>query len=205
MKDVFGGSAKKGALPQGNKLERVMQQLKELARRQAMKPGAQEGSSAEGKAAAGSETVADDGRFSAEKQQMIAASEAVIRPVLKMFGVDYDALIRMDGKSPYAMAVAAKPDVLQGVMGAENPVLAALQVATGYQPYAEFETKYGREPGEIKEKIRAEVLAEDEAQGTGPGARGGREQQSLVFSQRYAPGRAAAPMKKTGLNEVFGK
>lgn len=195
MKEIFG---RKGAgAPEGGKLETVMARLKDLAQRR--NAAAQGDSSAVGKAAVGRETVADDGKISADKQQVIAASEAVVRPVLKMFGVDYDALIRMDGKSPYALAVDSQPDVLQGVLGAENPVLAALQVATGYQPYAEFSARYGKEPAEIKQNIRAEVLAED-GEEKEPMPAGG-----LVFSQRYGGGRTAKEVERGGLERVFGK
>ncbi|PIZ30481.1 MAG: hypothetical protein COY40_04605 [Alphaproteobacteria bacterium CG_4_10_14_0_8_um_filter_53_9] len=214
MKDMLKeGRVGKAALPKGNKLERVMEVLREIAGKQAaagpqpagrMVPA---GAPATGGAAMGgaappvltAETIADDGDVSAEKAATIATTEAVLRPALHVFGIDYDALIKMDGASPYAQAVAAKPGVLQEVLSSDNPVLSALKVAEDYKPYAEFAAAYGTEPSAIKEKIAAEALAH-EAKAAAPQPKG----KGVVFSSRYAPRRESAA-RTAGLGSVFGK
>mgnify|MGYP006267984581 CR=1 FL=1 len=116
------------------------------------------------------ETLADDGQIAADKQAMIEADEDIIRPVLALFDIDYDALIRLDSVtdkedeagqySPYARAVQANPALLQQVMQAERPVLAALKAALAFKPYAEFAEKYGDDPQSIRDKLREELRAE---------------------------------------------
>ena len=115
------------------KMELVLEKLKALARQQAERPvgpplvkgghGREFQSRTQEKPV---ETVADDGSVNAEKQGLIAQTEAVLRPALKLFGVDYDALIRMDGKSAYAQAVAARPGVVQQVLEIKEVFLPTL-------------------------------------------------------------------------------
>ena len=148
----------------------------------------------------GGETIADDGVIPADKQTQIACDEALVRDVLGLVGVDYDALIKMDGQSVYAKAVEANPDILKNVLGADKPVLAALKVAMGFKPVAEFVGKYGSSPADIKAAMRAEFEAEMAAK-EGKGAEG------PVFSGAKSGVRAAVPtgVKRGKLVDVFGK
>lgn len=113
-----------------------------------------------GTAGRGVETIGDDAPLAAAARDAISRDEALVREALGLAGMDYDALIAMDGVSPYSQAVAANPALIQDILKDEMPVLAAVKVAMGYKPYADFAGKYGKEPGEIREKIKAEVLAE---------------------------------------------
>ncbi len=126
----------------------------------------------------GAETIADDAPTSTDKQAVIEADEALLRPALALFDIDYDALIRLEptgtaednavSYSPYARAVQANPALLQQVMQAERPVLAALKVALAFQPYAAFADKYGADPQSIRdalrEELRQEILGQDGAE-----------------------------------------
>ncbi|MFZ2587742.1 MAG: hypothetical protein WAZ18_06475, partial [Alphaproteobacteria bacterium] len=106
------------------------------------------------------ETLADDGPLAAGARDALGRDEALVREVLRLVDVDYDALIAMDGKSPYSLAVAANPAVVDDILKDASPVVAAMKVALGYKPVAEFTQKYGSAPDEVKAKIKAEVLAE---------------------------------------------
>lgn len=97
-----------------------------------------------------SETLADDAGITPAQQEVIQQFEPAIRTALQLFGIDYDQLIRLDGQSAYAQAVAADPSLPARVAQSANPVLAALEVAVRYQPYAEFLAKYGQTPDAIK-------------------------------------------------------
>ncbi len=152
----------------------------------------------------GGETIADDGGIPADKQnpenlKRIAEDEALVRGALALVGVDYDALIAMDNASVYSKAVKANPEILSQVMTAERPVLAALQVAMGFKPVAEFVGKYGSSPDEIRAAMRAEFeaeMAEKEA---------GRKVSGPVFSSSRAAQKAPVVPKKGELTEVFGR
>lgn len=188
----FGFGAKAGAMGNGldSKFEKIKQQLKAIQ------------SPAASTQVGGGETIADDGVIPADKQTQIASDEALVREVLGMVGVDYDALIAMDGKSVYSRAVAANPALVPEVLGAERPVLAALKVAMGFKPVADFVGKYGSNPEDIKAAMRAEFEAEMAAKegGTKANAAG------PVFSGAQGGVRPAVPLPRKGkLADVFGK
>lgn len=147
----------------------------------------------------GGETIADDGVIPADRQTQIASDEALVREVLGMMGADYDALIQMDGESVYARAVKANPTLLQDVLGSERPVLAALRVAMGYKPVAEFIGKYGHSPEDIKAAMRAEFEAEMAAKEDGKVAKG------PLFSSSQPTAKAPSVPRKGKLADVFGK
>ncbi len=147
----------------------------------------------------GGETIADDGVIPADKQTQIASDEALVREVLGLMGADYDALIMMDGESVYSRAVKASPTLLQDVLGSERPVLAALRVAMGYKPVADFIGKYGSSPDDIKAAMRAEFEAEVAAK------EDGRKPVGPVFSSKQAAAKAPAMPRKGKLADVFGK
>jgi len=107
-----------------------------------------------------SETISDDYDLSAEVQQKILDTEGLLREALALFGIDYNALVRMDAQSAYAQAIQASPEVARRVAEASNPVLEALKVAVYFQPYAEFQSKYGQTPEEIKANLRKEFEQE---------------------------------------------
>ncbi len=90
------------------------------------------------------ETITDDFEVDADRMKIIEKSEAEMRELLGLLGVNYDDLIRMDDKSVYARAVKANPNILDYVKNAENPVLAAVKVSLQFKPYAEFMEKYGQ-------------------------------------------------------------
>ena len=147
----------------------------------------------------GGETIADDGVIPADRQTRIAEDEALVRGALALVGADYDALIKMDGESVYSKAVKADPAILKQVLEAERPVLAALQMAMGYKPVAEFVGKYGSSPEEIRAAMRAEFEAEMAEKEVGKKASG------PVFSGSRAAAKAPADKRKGELAEVFGK
>lgn len=189
----------KQAAPGGRpaKLEKILQQLTELAERQ--------------KATAGGkplETVADDASLSADRQALIGVQEAIVRPVLALFGIDYGSLIAMDGKSLYSQAVQARPEMLQAMLASDMPVLEALKVAVAYKPYAEFGQKYGRTPEEIKAKIRAEALAEAGVAAPDVATAGAAAEElplGAVFA-KVSGQRAELPKRRgAGLADVFGR
>lgn len=154
----------------------------------------------------GDGTVSNDGPLPADKKTQVERDEALVRPVLALFGLDYAALITAEEgpngeKSPYAQAVAANPRLLQEVLAADNPVLAALQVAVSFKPYADFTQKYGTTP----EAIKAAIVQEAQGQAKPAGERDSRRY-GPVFSGTYGTAAATAPgPKKTDLKSVFGK
>ena len=107
------------------------------------------------------ETISDDFDMEPALMEKIKASENEMRDLLKSMGQDYDALIKMDGKSVYARAVAANPAILDFVKSSANPVLEAVKIAMGFKPYADFMEKYGSEPSEIIENVRKEIDGEN--------------------------------------------
>jgi hypothetical protein len=185
----FGFGSKAGAVSTG-KLEEIKKRLAAL-----------QGNASQGALdkVGGGETIADDGVIPADRQTRIAEDEALVRAALGVVGVDYDALIKMDGESVYSQVVRANPDVLQQVLQAERPVLAALQVAMGYKPVAEFVGKYGSTPEDIKAAMRAEFEAEVADKEVG------RKVSGPVFSVTRAQAKAAEKVKAGQLTDVFGK
>lgn len=184
MKFGFGGKA--GQVPVG-KLEEIKKQLASVQ------------GSASAQKVGGGETIADDGHIPADRQTQIASDEALVREALAMVGVEYDALIKMDGQSVYSNAVKANPALLKEVLESERPVLAALKVAMGFKPVADFVGKYGSSPEDIKAAMRAEFEAEmaskeQVAKVEGP-----------VFSGKKPTARASEPVRKGKLADVFGK
>ncbi len=151
-------------------------------------------------------TLGDDAPLPANRRAAIAREEAVVRQALKAVGYDYDALIAQEAQegktSAYAQAVAANPAVLKQVLAADSPVVAALEVAMSYQPYAEFNAKYGREPEAIRQAIRAEVMAEMPNEPETP-----KPNKALPFSRmgRALPASGSAGSRNTDLAAVFKK
>lgn len=143
------------------------------------------------------ETISDDYDLSPEVQQQIIDTEGLLREALALFGIDYNALVRMDGNSVYAQAVTASPEVARRVAESTNPVLEALKVATFFKPYAEFQNRYGTTPEEIKANLRKEFEAELAQAVPGNEAAGAAETplpEAPLFSRQ---GRPAAPGTKT--------
>src|SRR5690606_11491117 len=106
--------------------------------------------------------------------------------------------IAMDGESVYSRAVKANPTLLQDVLGSDRPVVAALRVAMGYKPVAEFIGKYGSSPDAIKAAMRAEFEAEVAAKEKGVA-------EGPLFSSRMPSAKAPAAPRKGKLADVFGK
>ena len=106
------------------------------------------------------ETISDDFDLDDSALHKIREQEELVRELLTMFNVNYDELVRMDGKSVYSQAVVSNPQVLEVVKTSPNPVLEAVKIAFNYKPYAEFISKYGNDPEAIKKAIRAEVESE---------------------------------------------
>lgn len=150
----------------------------------------------------GGETIADDGGIPADKQAQIARDEGLVRQVLGLFGINYDALIKMDGQSVYSCAVKANPALAQQVGQAENPILEALKVAVQYKPVADFTGKYGTTPEAIKAAVRAEIEAE--MQGKDADVKRPVAEVGPVFSGRPS-GAVGKPAKGNKLSDVFGK
>lgn len=156
-------------------------------------------------------TLTDDAPLPADKRAAIAKEEALVRGALQVVGIDYDALIAQEGQegkgSAYAQAVAANPSVLKQVMEAESPVLAALNVAMGYKPYAEFTAKYGADPAAIKAAIKAEALAEAQAEGSLEGTPPATKSTELPFSRKRTSSAAGATGQASNgsLKSVFQK
>ena len=186
----------------GQKAEGKPGKLEEIKQKLVAMQAAMNGTSAD--KVGGGETIADDGGIPADKRnpenlRRIAEDEALVRGALALVGVDYDAMIAMDNASVYSKAVQANPEIVSQVMAAERPVLAALQVAMGFKPVAEFVGKYGSSPDEIRAAMRAEFeaeMAEKEA---------GRKVSGPVFSGTRAATKPAAAVKKGELTEVFGR
>lgn len=149
------------------------------------------------------ETIADDAVIPKEKAARVADVENIVRETLAIFGMDYDSMIRMDDKSLYARVVRRRPEVLSAVMQDENPVLAALKIAVGFQPYADFIEKYGEEPEVIVKAIREEVMTEMKQ------ARASKESavnsiKSPAFSGEIKPKKAKPKAKKEKtLDDIF--
>jgi hypothetical protein len=184
MKFGFGGKA--GQVPAG-KLEEIKKQLVSVQ------------GAAKAQEVGGGETIADDGVIPADKQTQIASDEALVREALGLVGVEYDKLILMDGQSVYSNAVKANPALLQDVLQSERPVLAALRVAMGFKPVADFVGKYGSSPEDIRAAMRAEFEAELAAKEMGSKPAG------PVFSSSGAGVKASAGVKRGKLADVFGK
>jgi hypothetical protein len=199
MQDVLNRAANPWRVP---KVQKIFEQLGALANRQKML--AQQSVSAQ--------TVSDDAAVSADKQASIVQQEELVRRALGMFGISYDSLIAMDGKSSYSQAVAAQPDLAKQVVGADVPVLAALKVAVDYQPYAEFAVKYGSTPEDIKKNLQAEIqqVAPAEAAAPAPDTPAPRPPVGPVFSAyaggSRAPGTARGGKgKRPDLASLFGR
>jgi hypothetical protein len=100
--------------------------------------------------------------------------------------------------------MSANPQLAQQVALADWPILEALKAALEYQPYAEFTSKYGRTPEEIKQNMQAEMQAAKVPEVVIEAAP--REPVGPVFS-RYAGGalNQPAPRKKDDLAALFGR
>lgn len=148
-------------------------------------------------------TVSDDGEVPADVKLAITRDETVVRAALKKVGVDYDALIATEGNTPYALALRANPALARDILAAENPVLAALDVAVAYKPYAEFGARYGTEP----EAIKAAILAEHQNTRRADAEPAPKAALGPLFSRAAAgPAAPAAPVAKSkGLDGVFRK
>ncbi|HAG52915.1 MAG TPA: hypothetical protein DCL21_03920 [Alphaproteobacteria bacterium] len=103
------------------------------------------------------QTVSDDFDVEEVKQQQILHYEDIIRKSLALFDLNYDDLIRMDGKSAYCKAVQLYPHLLDEVKKSECPPLTALHIAKSMQPYLEFTSKYGSSFEEIKQSLKDEI------------------------------------------------
>lgn len=154
----------------------------------------------------GDGTVSNDGPLPADKKTQVERDEALVRAVLALFNIDYAALITSETgpngeQSPYAQAVASNPRLLKDVLAADNPVLAALQVAVGFKPYADFTQKYGSTPEAIKAAITQEAMGTAKQ-----GEEAASKRYGPVFSGTYGTAAStAAPAKKNDLKSVFGK
>lgn len=171
-------------------LEEIMQRLSKLAEQQnTINQNA-------------TETVQDDADFNEDVLAKIETEEALVRPVLALFGLDYDALIDEGSGSVYGRAVQANPTILQHVAQAKSPVLAALQVVAAFKPYAEFMERYGENPEDIKKAILAEAEGHKKEQ-----KKHEEKVPSSPFSKPYAaPEKDAkgAPVQKS-LSEIFAQ
>lgn len=143
---------------QPSKAQALMQALGGLGTQN--KKQSADGASVAGGDSFAAETISDDFALSDDARLSIQQTEETVRQVLKLFELDYDALVRMDDTSLYARAVQENPAVLAYVKQAQNPVLEALKIAIGFKPYAEFIEKYGKDPDSIKTAMRAEIEAE---------------------------------------------
>jgi hypothetical protein len=186
MQDVLQRAANPWRVP---KLEKIVQQLSALARRQKQAP-------------AGPQTVGDDAPVPADRQAAIVHDEDLVRQVLGLFGIDYDALIVMDGKSCYSQALAARPDLAAQVLAADRPVVAALRVALDYKPYAEFAAKYGHTPEEIKANMAKELQAAAPKSGTEPAPRVAVAPPFSTVTASREPGTAK---RRNDLASLFGR
>jgi hypothetical protein len=158
------GFRKESRNPLSAKLSVLRKELGRLNEKQGSVEGQAQVAQVENTRGTVDDTIANDGTLSQEVQQAIEQDEQLVRNVLAMLGLNYDTLISLepvDGKmSPYARAVQANPAVLQQVLENERPVLAALQVAMTFEPFAEFVDKYGEDPQSIREAIRQEMKDE---------------------------------------------
>lgn len=103
------------------------------------------------------QTVSDDFDVDSAKKQDILHYEQIIRKTLELFDINYDDLIRMDGKSAYNQAVQFYPNLLEEVKKSKCPPLTALNIAKKMQPYMEFTAKYGSSIDDIKQNLKNEV------------------------------------------------
>lgn len=106
------------------------------------------------------QTVSDDFDVEKAKQMQILHYEDVIRKTLALFDLNYDDLIRMDGKSAYCKAVQFYPHLINEVKQSECPPLTALHIAKSMKPYLEFTQKYGSSLEDIKQSLKDEISAE---------------------------------------------
>jgi hypothetical protein len=187
MEDVLKRAANPWRVP---KLQKVFEQLGTLAQRQKVKTAR----------AQPVQAAPVDG----DRLAQMARDEELVRQVLALFGIDYDGFIAMDGKSCYCQAMSANPQLAQQVALADWPILEALKAALEYQPYAEFTSKYGRTPEEIKQNLQAEMQAAKAPEVVVEAVP--RESIGPVFS-RYAgsAGSQLAPRKKDDLASLFGR
>lgn len=109
------------------------------------------------------QTVSDDFNADKAKESLILEQEHIIRNVLALFDINYDDLIRMDGKSAYCQAVQFYPHLINEVKQSPYPALTALQIAKNMQPYLNFTSKYGKSLDEIKENLKKEIKQESSA------------------------------------------
>lgn len=132
-----------------------------------LKPMGKDKLAMENPAVESNETLGDDYEgISSELLAKINAEEPLVRAVLALVGIDYDALIRMDNDSAYAQAIKARPTVLKQVAEAQSPVLEALTIALKFKPIADFRAKYGKTPDEMHKNITAEAMQNAQAQST---------------------------------------
>jgi hypothetical protein len=103
------------------------------------------------------QTVSDDFDVNSAKKQDILHYEQIIRKTLELFDINYDDLIRMDGKSAYNQAVQFYPNLLEEVKESKCPPLTALNIAKKMQPYMEFTAKYGSSIDDIKQNLKNEM------------------------------------------------
>ena len=165
------------------------------------------------------ETLSDDGPISQVKADEIKRDEAIVRTVFELLGQDYDALIRMDPVvdeqngtttySPYAKAIQANPGLVQEILAAESPVLAAVQIAMNFAPYAEFMAQYGEDPQSIKENMRKELSREmnEKMNKTTAPAHAAVDDAPVVtpFSRTSRKANKKIAFKEKSLKEIFGK
>jgi hypothetical protein len=146
------------------------------------------------------ETISDDYDLSPEVQQKIIDTESLLREALALFGIDYNALVRMDSSSVYAQAIQASPEVARRVAESDNPVMEALKIAAYFKPYAEFQNRYGRTPDEIKASLRRE-FEEEAAQTTAPAEKAAAPVEAPLFSRRAY---GSKPTAKTTARPAVG-
>lgn len=106
------------------------------------------------------QTVSDDFNVEEQAKQQILYYEQIIRKTLELFDINYDDMIRMDGKSAYNKAIDFYPHLLNEVKNSTCPPLTALHIAKRMQPYIEFTTKYGSSIDDIKQSLKNEVSNE---------------------------------------------
>lgn len=110
------------------------------------------------------QTVSDDFNVEEKAKQQILHYEEIIRKTLELFDINYDEMIRMDGKSAYNKAVQFYPHLLDEVKKSTCPPLTALNIAKKMQPYMEFTKKYGSSIEDIKQSLKNEVADENNAE-----------------------------------------
>jgi hypothetical protein len=191
MEDVLKRAANPWRVP---KLQKVFEQLGALAQRQKVKTARAQ--------------TAQSAPVDGDRLAQMARDEELVRQVLALFNIDYNGFIAMDGKSCYCQAMDANPQLAQQVALADWPILEALKVALEYQPYAEFTSRYGRTPEEIRQNMQAELAAQNApavAMEEGP-REPAMNNIGPVFS-RYAGSAAtqAPTRKKDDLASLFGR